>query len=506
MFRRFAALPGALLTVAVLVALWVPLLDLHGCAIAAWLHDSRPFRDVWTTFAPHLWERSGLLALVTSFFAALLGVPCGWLLSRGPRRLRTPMSIVAAMPLGLPPVLLAAPFFSLTGPSRNALWACAGVLGLSFFPVVAFLVAAALNAFPPEEEEAALGFASPFWAWGGVLGRRMWPVVGAACGVVAALALWEMGAPTLLGYSTLSSEVYRQLDTGGEGSALPGYRAALAGLPLPLAALALLWPLGAARFSSGTARRGEGFARLPALSWLGLAVLGAAPIGILARFIWALDGWSALRTTLAANSDVIANTILLASVASLGCTFGAAVLCWTWRDWPRMRAGVWLLGVLPGAFAPVVIGVALGEWFNRDAFAFLYDSTYGMALWGDFARFFPVALALMLPVVLSLDAELLWAARGLGASSSRTFWTIALPSLRPALVGVAALLWALCAGELTVAVLVHGPGSDTLPIPIFNSLHAGIGADVAALCLVLAALCGGAMAVASVFGRTGKRR
>jgi iron(III) transport system permease protein len=72
------------------------------------------------------------------------------------------------------------------------------------------------------------------------------------------------------------------------------------------------------------------------------------------------------------------------------------------------------------------------------------------------------------------------------------------PALKGALAGIAALIWAMCAGELSVSVLVHGPGGDTLAIPIFGLLHAGIAADVAALCLLLMLLCGGAMALAVV--------
>ncbi len=502
MLRRLSPFPGALATIVVLLALWLPLLDLHGRAITSLLQKPEDFRDVWTTFAPHLWGRSLLLAFVTSVFAAMLGVPCGWLLARGPQWLRLPARILAAVPLGLPPVIIAAPFFSIANGNRNPLWTCAGVLALSFFPVVAFVVAAALETLSPEEEEAALAFASPFRAWSGVLFRRVAPFLLGSLLVVAALCLWEMGAPTLLSYSTLSSEVYRQLDTGGSDAALPDLRAALAGLPLPLVALLFLAPLSRARFVARSSSRSEGFARLPLLSLAGVGVLLMAPIGLLLRFVFALDGWPAFQNALEGNDDAVWNTLGIATFAAFGCMIGAALLCWIWRDWPRrVRGFIWSAGVLPGAFAPVVIGVALGEWFNRDAFAALYDSTYGMALWGNVARFFPVALALVFPATLALDNETLWAARGLGASSPRVFGSVALPMLRSTLAGAFALLWALCAGELSVAVLVHGPGSDTLPIPIFNLLHAGIAADVAALCLVLALLCGGAMGLASFFLR-----
>lgn len=508
--RRFP-LVGVLATLLVLAALWMPLLDLHIRALETWLARPGDFRDVWTTFAPRLWARSLLLAGVTCAFAAVLGIPCGWLLSRGPRALRTSCRVLAAIPLGLPPVLAAAPLFSLAGNSRDPLWPCALVLATSFFPVVAFVVAAALDALPIEEEEAACAFASPRRAWTGVLARRIAPPVLGALGVVAALTLWEMGAPTLLSYSTLSSEVYRQLDTSSGDAALPGLRAALAGLPLPLVGMLLLWPLARLKPVSRAGSNGAPFARLPLLSLLGAGILLLSPLGLLLRFVVALDGRAAFALAVEGNSDAIWNTVGLATAASVAMIAAAAFFSWMWREWPRgVRSLVWGAAIVPGLFAPIVLAVALIEWFNgssgnssalADLRARLYDSTYGMALWGYFARFFPLALAILFPAVLALDEESLWAARGLGAGPLRTLWNIALPMLRPVLAGTLALLWALCAGELTVSVLVHGPGSDTLPIPIFNLLHAGIAADVAALCLVLAGLCGSAMALASWFLR-----
>jgi ABC-type spermidine/putrescine transport system permease subunit II len=67
----------------------------------------------------------------------------------------------------------------------------------------------------------------------------------------------------------------------------------------------------------------------------------------------------------------------------------------------------------------------------------------------------------------------------------------------PAFLCALALLWALTAAELTVSVLVNQPGGQTLPVPIFNLMHIGSTAQVAALSLTLFALTASAV---SVFG------
>jgi iron(III) transport system permease protein len=99
--------------------------------------------------------------------------------------------------------------------------------------------------------------------------------------------------------------------------------------------------------------------------------------------------------------------------------------------------------------------------------------------------------------VQSVDEEMLRAARGLGATSTYTARTILAPLLRVTLVGLCALAFSLCAGELSVTVLVQAPGGDTLPLPVFSLLHAGLSSDVAVLSLLQCVLSGGAMVVAT---------
>ena len=433
----------------------------------------------------------------------MLGVPLGFLIARGPRRARALVAALTALALGVPPVLAAAPFFSLGGPERWSIGACALALALVYFPIVAFGTAAALTALPREEEAAALALCAPIGAWSGVLGRRIFPAILAAAGVVAALCLWEMGAPDLLSYPTLSSEIYRQLNSP---SALgdPNARAALTAWPVPPLALLFLWPAlriagnWSAPASEPNAARSAGL-----LAWAPLLLV--SPGFLLWRFARELDNWRAIYDTLAANTDALVNTLIVATATATICSVLALALCLAWRSWPaNWRKGALALTLAPGLSAPVVVGVALIEAFNRPLTGALYDSAWGMTVWGDCARFVPLCIAIVWGATARLPAESLWAAAGLGAPPFRVALSVALPLLRNAIAGAWGLVWAWSAGELTVTVLVHGPGGDTLPIPVFNFLHAGIASDVAALCLLLMALCGGAMILAFGLLRRGR--
>ena len=480
---------------AVLVALWAPLALLY---IGA-LFDANARTAAFSFLTLRLSAHSLQLSVTTAIFSTLLGVPLAFLIARGPNWARGAAAALTALPLGVPPVLAAAPFFSLGGPGNYPLLACASALAMVFFPVVALGTAAALSSLPREEEEAARALGTPFQAWSGVLGWRILPAILAGAGVVAALCLWEMGAPDLLSYPTLSSEIYRQLNSP---TALgdPNARAALAAWPVPLMALLFLLPTTRVA-RTWSARAQPHNARSTGLLWWAPLLL-ISPGFLLWRFARELDTWPEIYDTIAANSPEVWNTLITATLAATLCTALALALCLAWRTWPRgWRGSALALTLAPGLFAPVVIGVALIGAFNRPWTGAFYDSALGVLVWGDCARFLPLAIAILWGATARLDAEALWAAAGLGASPARVAIGVALPALQSSVAGAWGLVWAWCAGELTVTVLVHGPGGDTLPIPIFNFLHAGIASDVAALCLLLMALCGGAMALALSFLR-----
>ena len=445
-----------------------------------------------------------ILCVVTAIAATSLGVPLGFLVARGPRRARAFVAALCALPLGVPAVLAAAPFFSLGGANGWPLWACAGALALVYFPIVTFGTAAALWALPLEEEEAARALQGASGAWSGVLGRRVGPAVLAAAGVVAALCLWEMGAPDLLSYPSLSSEIYRQLN-GPTVLGDPNVRAALTAWPIPLLALLFLWPaLRIAGNWSAPASAPNPSRRAALLIWAPLLLV--SPGFLVWQFARELDDARAIFDTLAANTDALFNTLIAATAASTICVALALALCLAWRSWPaRARQIALVLTLAPGLSASVVTGVSLINAFNRPLTGALYDSAYGMTIWGDCARFLPLAIAIIWGAVARLPAESLWAAANVGASPFRVALNVALPMLRGAIAGAWGLVWAWSAGELTVTVLVHGPGGDTLPIPIFNFLHAGIASDVAALSLLLMALCGGAMVCGFAALRRGHR-
>jgi iron(III) transport system permease protein len=120
---------------------------------------------------------------------------------------------------------------------------------------------------------------------------------------------------------------------------------------------------------------------------------------------------------------------------------------------------------------------------------------------GYTARFAPLAILILFEAVRRIDSSQIEAAQNLGANAWHIGRTITLPLLAPAALATYALLWALSGGELSTSVLINQPGGQTLPVPIFNQMHIGSTAEVAALSLTLFALCGGALLLAAILLR-----
>ena len=485
------------------------------------------------------------LGFLTCLWSLLLGFPVGIVCARGGKIVRNVATVLCALPLAIPPVVLATTWLDITRtpPARSMaavaathsatfspVWLSSLVLALSFFPLVALSVRAALSALPEESEDAARGLGNGWQTWNRVLVPLLKPAICGALGAVFLLAMWEMGAPDLLDARTYSVEIYRDL---AASDALSGtgkdVRAALDSLPMfALGALAL-WPvlraLNARRFRGTTeslspqARRESAFIFPPSL-----LVLVASPLASIVVLLALLRPPRVLGEAFADNNGEIWNTIVLSTLAALTISVIAFLLVTSWHNWKSStRRGAFALLVAPLLVAPIATGIALIHFWNQPQFSWIYgtaDATnvplfdwlqeqiarYALPLFGYLSRFFSLGVLLLQAAALRVDDELLDAARGLGAKPFRVLKTVWLPLLRPSLLGVFALTWALCASELSVSVLVQQPGGQPLTLPIFQLMHIFALDKVAALCLILIGLSAIVMSACGFIAWLGKRR
>jgi len=139
---------------------------------------------------------------------------------------------------------------------------------------------------------------------------------------------------------------------------------------------------------------------------------------------------------------------------------------------PTIVAGLVLLA-LYGPQSPVGIDIA----FTRTAilFALLFVTL-------------PFVVRTVQPVLLELDHETEEAARSLGASEGRVFWSIILPNILPGILSGVALAFARAVGEIGALVLISGNlpfKTEAASVFVFNHIQSGDQAGAAAVAVVM---------------------
>ena len=524
--RRFQTLLLWVSTISIFALLWLPIASLYGAAIS--LLWSKP--QQWSgavaldSVARTLLANTLALAALSCAFALGFGLPIGIALSRGPKYFQRVGLVLCVLPLALPPTVLTTAYLQWTqtppalaqsslGANTSTTLApvfiAAIVLGLCFYPIVALVVRASLLSMPRQWEEAALQFGSLSSAWRHILWPHLKPALWGALGIVAALTIWEVGAPDLLGVPTYSMQIRRQLAARDALDATGAdIKAALSGWPMFVLGALALWPTLRARKYFGSMTH-ESIREAGVQStldgrwcvWPSLLIFALCPLAPIAVFVSQLRPPQVLWETWTANNGEIYNTILGAGVATFLSVLVSLLVVTSWRHQSTLRRFGLAIGGALMLVAPVLLGIALIQFYNRPGWEWIYgggdgsdslqsqlmdwSSRYTLLIVGYLSRFLPLSLWWFDEAANRVDNNLLEAAQNLGATPGRVTQTILLPYLTPVMVGGGALLWSLCAGELSTSILVNSPGGQTLPVPIFNWMHIGAIEQVAALSLAL---------------------
>lgn len=90
--------------------------------------------------------------------------------------------------------------------------------------------------------------------------------------------------------------------------------------------------------------------------------------------------------------------------------------------------------------------------------------------------------------LLSFDWSLEEAAMDLGCPPFRTFLTVTLPLILPAVLAGFMLAFTLSLDDLVIASFTTGPGATTLPIRIYSEVRLGVKPEINAICTLMIAL------------------
>lgn len=103
--------------------------------------------------------------------------------------------------------------------------------------------------------------------------------------------------------------------------------------------------------------------------------------------------------------------------------------------------------------------------------------------------------------LLDFDTTLEEAAMDLGASPLRTYLSVTLPLLSPAIVAGWLLAFTLSLDDLVIASFTTGPGATTLPIRIYSDVRLGVKPEINAICTLMIAFVAIVVVAASLLSK-----
>ena len=107
--------------------------------------------------------------------------------------------------------------------------------------------------------------------------------------------------------------------------------------------------------------------------------------------------------------------------------------------------------------------------------------------------------------LVAFDMSLEEAAMDLGCPPLRTFLTVTLPLIWPAIASGWMLAFALSLDDLVIASFVTGPGATTLPIRIYSEVRLGVKPEINAVCTIMIAVVAAGLIIASLLTKRAAR-
>jgi putative spermidine/putrescine transport system permease protein len=204
--------------------------------------------------------------------------------------------------------------------------------------------------------------------------------------------------------------------------------------------------------------------------------------------------------------------------------YGALLHSREWRE--AFSLSLWVAAVVTALAltlgVPAAYALARGQFLGRRLLEFVLISpmvvpviVLALGLYALFARLGligrPAGLlmahaVLALPVVIVIvgaafrrvDAGVELAARACGASFPRAFWSVSLPSVRPALISAGAFAFLTSFDEVVLALFLGGPGATTLPKRIWEAIKFELDPSLTAISTLLVGLTLVALCVAEL--------
>ena len=160
-----------------------------------------------------IWNTVSLTVVVTAL-CAVIGTVSAWFIERTQLPGRRYWAVLVVIPLGIPDFVVSFGWRAIF-PAFGGFWAAVLVMTLAVYPLVFLPVAASLRNADPAQEEVArsLGLGRMATFWKVTVGQARLAILGGSV-LVALVVLAEFGAFEILGFNTLTTEIFTEFTVG----------------------------------------------------------------------------------------------------------------------------------------------------------------------------------------------------------------------------------------------------------------------------------------------------
>jgi iron(III) transport system permease protein len=489
----------------------------------------------------HLTALANTIALgaASSSIGLALALPLAWAVSRSDMPLQGLVHFGAMAAFVLPPYLSAIGWILLAGPNAGILnkvwmaltgsdtgllnifsfWGLAAVTAFHCFPYVFVFVSSALALVPSDLEDAGkMAGAKPLRIALAITLPAVAPALIAALAVAFLEAITLFGPAALIGIparvNVAPAQIWQFFEYPIRLEAAAAFSMALLALSLAIAALqrGLLGGRSYAILGGRSERRQRvrlGLWRWPLFGYCSLAGILTAGLPSLILLQCALSkawgrGLSFDNFTLGNFSYVLHEQTGLAgalfhsaafsaTVASLALLCGFATASWTLGSASLLTRPVRFVFMLPLALPGIVIGVAIYATFGGAPF--YLHGTAAIVILALLVRPLGVAFSSSASALSAISREFGDAARLAGATGLQVFRFVTAPMLRDFMIGLWLIIFIAALRELSSVIFLAGPNTRLISTALIDLMESGKFEAVAALGLVLLALCASAAAL-----------
>lgn len=489
--------------------------SIHVDGQITWKNYTRFFSLEHTANLEALWT-SVYISVLSVITCGIVGVTMAFLLERYEFPGRKILSVLALVPMALPPLIGVLSFTFLYGESGifpraikelfgleqvpfslKGIWGVVVVHTFTMYTYFFMTASAAIKGLDPSLEEAAASLgANRFTVWRRVILPMLTPAMVASSLLVFMISMASYTAPLIFGIDrTMTMQIYLSRTNGDLDMAAA--QSTILSIVSIVFLFIMRWYQGTRNYqnvSKGVSvhrteikSRAGRYAAI-VLSFIGTVIL-MLPILVLVLISFSVDGtWTVQilppQYTLEHYVDLftdsktwrpIANSLQLSAIATIGIVlFGVAAAYATVRLKFRGKTLLDVLIMLPWALPGTVVAVNLIAAFSEPSvfsFGQVLVGTFWIIPLAYFVRHLPLVFRSTSATLLQMDPSVEEAARNLGASWWYSFRRVVFPMALGGILAGTLLSFVQCIGEFVASILIFTPRTTPLSVAIFQRMY-----------------------------------